>query len=55
MLITTLSIFLVAAALGAAGAIFWTKKNDVKKASEIIQEANKEAESIRKEKMLQAK
>ncbi len=55
MIITNISIFLIAAALGAVGAIFWIKKKEEKRASDIILEANKEAEGIRKEKILQAK
>jgi len=55
MLLTQIAIFLVAAALGAIGAIIWKKKKDEKRASNIILEAKKEAEATKKEKILQAK
>jgi ribonuclease Y len=54
-IIATAISSVVSLALGVGIALSWAKKQEKKKASELIQEAQKEAEATKKEKILQAK
>lgn len=55
MIITIAITAVLSLAAGAGIALWWGRQQEKKKASELIEEARKEAEAIKKEKILQAK